>query len=131
MQVGNRQFFQDSSIYCEVRSNLTKRILPESLLKYFLRFFLLCLNCDCYSNRRKYVAFSSFTFSAEKWYFVFKIVLTYCEKNSSIDQEKLLQLIGLQSQIFKIMRSLKVALSQKVLEKENIYFSKKYSKSLS
>ena len=29
--------------------------------------------------------FSSFTFSAEKWYFVFKIVLTYCEKNSSID----------------------------------------------
>ena len=86
---------------------MTKRILPESLLEYFLRFFLLCLNCDCYSNRRKYVAFSSFTFSAEKWYFVFKIVLTYCEKNSYIDQEKLLQLIGLQSQICKIMRSLK------------------------
>ena len=46
-------------------------------------------------------------FSFKKWYFVFKIVQTYCEKNSSIDQEKLLQLIGLQSQICKIMRSLK------------------------
>ena len=27
----------------------------------------------------------------EKWYFVTKIVLTYCEKNYSTDQEKNLQ----------------------------------------
>ena len=40
----------------------------------------------------------------EKWYFVTKIVLTYCEKNS--DQEKLLKFKAEGQEFAKILRSL-------------------------
>ena len=33
----------------------------------------------------------AFLLAIEKWYFVTKIVLTYCEKNCSSDREKLLK----------------------------------------
>ena len=41
-----------------------------------------------------------------KWYFVTKIVLTYCEKNSSSDREKLLKFEAEGQEFTKILRSL-------------------------
>ena len=41
-----------------------------------------------------------------KWYFVNKIVLTYCEKKCSSDQEKLLKLKAEGRQFAKFLRSL-------------------------
>ena len=44
----------------------------------------------------------------EKWYFVTKIVMTYCEKICSSDREKLLELKAKSREFAKILRSLKV-----------------------
>ena len=44
--------------------------------------------------------------SNQKWYFVTKIVLTYCEKNCSSDQEKLLKFEAEGQEFAKILRSL-------------------------
>ena len=42
----------------------------------------------------------------EKWYFVTKIVLTYCEKKNSTDREKLLKFEAEGREFAKILRSL-------------------------
>ena len=42
----------------------------------------------------------------EKWYFATKIVLTYCEKNCSSNQEKLLKLEAEGREFAKFLRSL-------------------------
>ena len=46
-------------------------------------------------------------FTHQKWYFVTKIVLTYCEKKSSSDREKLLKFEAEGQEFAKILRSLK------------------------
>ena len=43
---------------------------------------------------------------SELWYFVTKIVLTYCEKNCSSDREKLLKFEAEGREFAKILRSL-------------------------
>ena len=42
----------------------------------------------------------------DKWYFVTKIVLTYCKKNCSSDREKLLKFEAEGREFAKILRSL-------------------------
>ena len=42
----------------------------------------------------------------EKWYFVTKIALTYCEKNWSIDREKILKFEAEGREFAKFLRSL-------------------------
>ena len=42
----------------------------------------------------------------EDWYFVTKIVLTYCEKNCSSDREKLLKFEAEDREFAKFLRSL-------------------------
>ena len=43
-------------------------------------------------------------FSVSKWYFVTKIVLTYCEKNCSCDRKKLLKFEAEGQEFSKILR---------------------------
>ena len=42
----------------------------------------------------------------KKWYFVIKIVLTYCEKNCSTDREKLLKFEAENREFSNLLRSL-------------------------
>ena len=44
----------------------------------------------------------------KKWYFVTKIVLTYCEKNCSGDREKLLKFEAEGREFAKILRSIRI-----------------------
>ena len=65
-----------------------------------------------------------------KWYFVTKIVLTYCEKKLLIsDGEKLLKFKAEGQEFSKILRSLKMALCQDT--GGFLHCQNKYSKSLS
>ena len=54
-----------------------------------------CIGAECKNN------------SSKKWHFVSKIVLTYCEKNCSSNQEKLLKFEAEGREFAKILRSLK------------------------
>ena len=49
---------------------------------------------------------SSFPGHEEKWYFVTKIVLTYCEKKCSSDRKKLLKFDAEGREFAKFLRSL-------------------------
>ena len=49
---------------------------------------------------------SGFLLVTEKWYFVTKIVLTYCEKKNSSDREKLLKFMAEGREFAKFLRSL-------------------------
>ena len=44
----------------------------------------------------------------QQWYFVTKIVVTYCEKKCSIDQEKLLKLEAEGREFAKFLQSLEL-----------------------
>ena len=59
-------------------------------------------------------------FSPEKWYFVTKIVLTYCEKKCSSDQEKILKFKAEGRDFAKILRSLEQFI-QTVKGKNNFF----------
>ena len=56
----------------------------------------------------------------DKWYFVTKIVLTYCEKNCSADREKLLKFEAEGPEFSKFLRSLEQS-NQKVKGQNNFW----------
>ena len=56
------------------------------------------------------------------WYFVTKIVLTYCEKKLFSDREKLLKFDAEGREFSKILRSLKLCRSRNKNEQTNLFF---------
>ena len=63
----------------------------------------------------------------EKWYFVTKIVLTYCEKKLSCDREKLLKFEAEYQEFANILRSLEQFIQtvkvQIILGKQNAFLT--------
>ena len=58
----------------------------------------------CFSDQNSNV--NNFDLNNKKWYFITKIVLTYCEKKNSRDLEKLLKFKNEGREFAKILRSL-------------------------
>ena len=73
-------FAKTMKFACAKNSNLKRLLVWERVTKLRGKSFVVKITAKCYEPLQKTLKTRSIFFRRKKWYFVTKIVLTYCEK---------------------------------------------------